>query len=465
MNCLSLILLLSASAALAGNTPPPSDAVTPSDAATPSDASAEEAGAEVSTAPTSSAPSTLAAPVQWKLDDGTAVFLVEDHRVPLVELRIQVPVGYFNPWFMENGGQEAFMNQYYDKEGTLRARADALAADVAFAVKEQRTLMKVRCLKRDLPAVVELVKDILNNTDYDPAELDRDQKGRDLDWKTALKEPDSRLGIAVTKALYAEGDARTVNSSELPAVVTDIDRLIATRDTMLRMPGRALGFGGDLTQAEAEVLAEGLFPEIAAALPDDMTPVLHDLNDRPPTLTESMEGLNQVYFAWFRESRPWDATDAAASRVATHVLGGHFYSRLNVALRHEGGETYGANASAGESAEHREYIISTYTRVDNRDATEARLREVVETFRADGITQQELDDTLGYMRGRLLFDQQAPASLLDDAIWEHGNQQMPGHSAAQVAEAEALTLEEVNAFIHEFYDPSAFTMLMLEPAE
>ena len=87
MKSLSLILLLSASAALAEDAPPPSDAETPSDA------SAEEAGAEVSTAPTSSAPSTLAAPVQWKLDDGTAVFLVEDHRVPLVELRIQVPVG------------------------------------------------------------------------------------------------------------------------------------------------------------------------------------------------------------------------------------------------------------------------------------------------------------------------------------------------------------------------------------
>ena len=43
-----------------------------------------------------------------------------------------------------------------------------------------------------------------------------------------------------------------------------------------------------------------------------------------------------------RESLPREDPDYPAFMVASHVLGGHFYSRLNVALRHEGGETYGA---------------------------------------------------------------------------------------------------------------------------
>ena len=43
---------------------------------------------------------------------------------------------------MVNRGRDserAFVDQYYDSEGTLRARADALAANVSFNVKEQRS--------------------------------------------------------------------------------------------------------------------------------------------------------------------------------------------------------------------------------------------------------------------------------------------------------------------------------------
>ena len=455
----AIALLMTASLGLATGTAPleppeTADAASLPDAAP---AAATEAAATEASRPA------LSAPVDWTLDDGTTVFLVEDHRVPLVELRVQVPTGYFHPWFMENGGQEAFTNQYQDSAGTLRARADALAADVAFGVKEQRAFVKLRCLKRDLPDAIKLLGDILSNTDYDVAQLERDQKSREIEWKSAMKDPESRSGIAILESLFADGDARRITATKPPEVVMDVEKLVATRDAMLRMPGRALGFGGDLTREEAAALADGLLPALVPELPEGVSPVLHPLQDRPPSLTETMPGLNQVYFSWYRDSVPWDAPGETALDVANHVLGGHFYSRLNVALRHEGGQTYGARASAETGTEPRPYIITTYTRADNKDATEATLREVLETFRAEGITQQELDDTIGYMRGRLLFGHQAPASVLDEALWEHGNDREPGHDAAQVAAAEALTLEEVNAFIASFYDPEAFTMLVVEP--
>jgi zinc protease len=424
---------------------------------------------EVAPAPEDVAPvEVLADPARggaerWTLDDGTHVVLVEDHRKPLVELRVQVPAGSYTPWFRDHGGKEAFLNQFYDPDAALRTRADALAADVSFSIKEQRSFLSVSCLKRDLPEVVALVRDILANTTYDPHELDRDQKTRQIDWKSSQKNPQQRSMQAAAAALYQPGDARLLPFTEPVDVVKDIDQLVATRDALLRMPGRALGFAGDLTRAEVDALAGDLLPPMVAEAPGERDIVVHDLRERAPTETVRMDGLNQVTFVWFRDGLVWDDPDYAAWRVASHVLGGHFYSRLNVALRHEGGETYGARVLWDGATEARIYALSTYTRTANADPTEAKLRAVMDTLRAEGITRQELDDAVGYMRGKRLFALQSPEGPLNDAMWELGTGNDPGFVDAEVEAAEALTLDEVNAFIRAYYDPAAFTMLRVEP--
>ena len=114
------------------------------------DVPAEDATAEAAAEPAPAPEPALKAPVVWAMDDATTAVLVEDHRAPLVELRIQVPAGTWTPWFIENSGEAAWLHQNYDPDGALRARADALAADVSFYTRQQRSLVSVSCLKRDL---------------------------------------------------------------------------------------------------------------------------------------------------------------------------------------------------------------------------------------------------------------------------------------------------------------------------
>jgi len=440
------------------------DAAPDTDAADAAEVVEAPAAEEVAEAPPEHEPA-LKAPVMWSLEDGTQVVFVEDHRVPLVELRIQLSAGNWTPWFRANGGSEAFYNTFYDPEGSLRTRADNLAASFHFSIKNQRSIVMVSCLKRDLPAVVELLGDVLSNTAYDPDELKRDQKNRQLGWKSSLKDPNFRSQQAAHALLFAEGDVRRQGYDEPLDVVQDLDQLVATRDTLLRLPGRALGFGGDLSREEAEALAVELLPPVSEAVPEDMEPVVLELLDPPDTATEPMENLTQVYLSWFREGLTWDHPDYARWLVANHALGGHFYSRLYVALRHEGGETYGVRAQLAGASEPRLYGLSTFTRTENIDTIEAKLRKTVETMRTEGITAEELEAAKGSMRGKLLFGQQSPGQVLNEALWELGNDREPGFDESVVEDVEALSLEEVNSFIEGFYEPSKFTMLITEPAE
>lgn len=404
-----------------------------------------------------------AAPVSWSLPDQTAVALVEDHRVPLVELRLSFPAGNFSPWFNEAHGAEAFELMLYDREGALRKRADALAAELSFGVDDYSSDLVVTCLKEDLPAVKALIRDVLANKDYDPAELKRAAQGRDVAWQASQKDFEFVLEQAGRRLLYPEGDPRRDKTEEPPKALQDAAALAAARDTLVALPGRVIGLAGDLTRAEAEALAADLLPPVGTA-PANLAPVFQPVNaGRPAAHSVTLPALTQVYFALGREDIAWGDADYAAALVANHVLGGHFFSRLYVALRHEGGETYGARVQRDPGPAPGPLALTTFTRAENAATTEQKLRGVLETFHKGGISADELIEAQRALEGARRLRSEAPGQILGTWVWEHARGLPAGWKDAQIAAAGALTVEQVNAMITRFYDPAAFTMLRLEP--
>ncbi len=399
----------------------------------------------------------------WALADGTAAFLVEDHRVPLVTLRVEVPVGGEMPWAAENHAQEAWELSHFDPDGALRARADALAASLNLSMVDNRSTLSLSVLARDLDAGVALVKDIFANQAYDPAELKRTGQGRTIGWKSSLKDPEFRRSQAAARLIFQPGDVRLMAYEEPAPVEKRSAVLAATRDTMLSLPGRAVGLSGDLDRARADAVFAGLLPPISSSPPAIARGVLPLRTDRPATSQEAMSPLTQVYISLFRDGLAWTDDRYPAWRVANHVLGGHFFSRLYVALRHDGGDTYGASAGGGVGHEPGLYQLMTFSRVDNSAAIQDKLKGALATFQQGGITEEERLGALGFLEGRLLFGQQAPDQRLAKAMQERSHGLPIGFEASVIERIKAVSLDEINAFIRSFYDPAAFTLLTVEP--
>ncbi|MCK6524351.1 insulinase family protein [Myxococcota bacterium] len=411
------------------------------------------------------APRPKATPAIWTVSEGTEAVLVEDHRVPEVVLIVEIPVGTYSPWMIAQHGVEAWELQMYDADGALRARADALAADLSVYCEPRTCTLELVALKRDLAASVALVQDVLKNTSYDKAELKRTDQGRKIGWKGSQTDPDFRLSQTTARLLFAEGDPRLLPYEEPTKVLRDPAALAAARDTALRLPGRRVGFAGDLTRAEAEAIAATLLPPVSVEIPADIAPAYVDVRaDRPTSHVETMDNLTQIYFALMRDGITLEDPSYPAFLVANHVLGGHFFSRLYVSLRHEGGETYGAYTRGGGAATASVYSLSTFTRVENKATTEAKLRGVLTTFHEGGITEQERIEAVGYLQGSELFDQQSPYNLLSTTLNELTLGLPPGAFAEATQKAAALSTEEINTFIKAHYDPAAFSLVTVEPA-
>jgi len=398
------------------------------------------------------------------LEEGTDLVLLEDHRVPLVDLVIEFPVGSWSPWARKHHAEEAFTIQLHDPENRLRARADELGLALALIVEPWSSRLEISCLREDLEATLALVRELLANREFDRDELKRWKKERALGWAASRKDPHFVLAQAQARIFFSPGDPRRRGWEQPREPRLDVGRLAAVRDQVVRLPGRVIALAGDLSRDEARRAAVDLLPPVLAQPPAGLDPILPPLaaggrKDRVIPL----RGLNQVYFAYGRPSLDYQDEDWPAFMVADHVLGGHFYSRLYVALRHRGGETYGARTINRGGVAVDSYALTTYTRSANAGTAERKLREVLSRFWAGGITAEERRDAIGFLRGRRLLARQAPEQVLGRTLWErrHG---FPGGFRDQLVERAAeLSRDEINAFIRRFYDPAGFVMIRVVP--
>ena len=406
-----------------------------------------------------------AALTPFALDDGTQAVLVEDHREPVASIVVELPAGRFSPWAVSHHAVEAFELMDRDPARALGRRADALAVALTLDVTARASTLRATCLKANFDAMLALIKDVLANPSYDRDELVRAKREQQILWRGRETDVGFRVRQAAARALYAEDDPRRLPYEKPAPIETDPAVLVAARDVLLRLPGRIIGFAGDVTLDEARRGAAGLLPPPASEAPADLSPRYLPLRPAPIAASADVKvrRLTQVYFLDARDSIPWDDPRRPALRIADHVLAGHFYARLWVALRHESGDTYGVGTIDEGGAKPGVYGAATYTRLANAGAIEAKLRAAMKTFATEGITEAERADAAGYLLGHRAFDRQEPGQILARFLTERRAGLAPGTLDAIDDRAASLGLDEVNAFIRAYFDPQRFTMIRAVP--
>lgn len=407
-----------------------------------------------------------AAVATFAVDAGTEGVLVEDHRAPVVAVTIEFPVGSWSPWARAHHADDAFTFQDDDPERSLRKRADALAASIDLDMGDRSASVALRCLKDDLAAVLVLAKDILANTRYDPHELKRARRQSPILWRGNETDVAFRMAQATARTLFTPDDPRRLPYEKPDAVGTDVAELVAARDLLIRLPGRIIGFAGDLTLDEAKAAAAGLLPAPLTAVPAGIAPRLGAIlpaASRAKAQYIEVRRLTQVYLALGRDSLPWTDPRRPAFLVADHVLGGHFYSRLYVALRHDAGDTYGAGTRERGDVVPGAYAATTFTRAGNATLIEAKLRYVMDRFRKEGISETERAAAISYLRGNRALHRQSAGQILGRFLTERRLGLAPGFLDAQIERASAMSLAEINAFIRDYYYSAQWSMLRAVP--
>jgi len=290
---------------------------------------------------------TLAAPVQsWTTAQGTRVYFIETHALPIVDVQISFLAGSaFDPPALP--GLASMTASLLDQGAGARNEkevAETLAdigAQMSSGAGMDSASVSLRTLsdpERRATAVA-LMVDALTQPHFDGAVFKRDQARSVAGLKEALTKPQVLSQRAYMSAIYPDHPYGRLTTPESLAQLSRSDVALFWRQHYSAARA-SIALVGDLTRAEAEALAIRL----TEALPADQADVPRTLPKPAVTAAQVVRVDHPASQAHLLVGMPSVARDDAeqiALQVGNYTLGGGgFVSLLTKSVREDRGYAY-----------------------------------------------------------------------------------------------------------------------------
>jgi zinc protease len=326
----------------------------------------------------------LPVPVQFKLDNGLKVLLVEEHTLPLITAEVLSRSGSDNDEPGKSG--VASLTAQIMSDGTVSRDLATLSSDEerigAFfneSVAMDSSSISTSVLTSHADKALELLADVAEHPAFRTEDMDRDRKLRLLSIAQEADDVEStakRVGPELVFGDQPYGFSPDGTTASIKTLTyADITRFYADH---YGPQDSALLLVGDVTRAEAERLALKYFgnwssrtlgeTQLPAPTPQHPTRVV--IVDNP--------GAPQTALYAFGLGVPKNSPDADRLDLMNYSLGGSFSSRLNMNLRELHGYTYAASSSFLEYRAGGEFYAGGLVRTD---VTAAAAKELIVEIR------------------------------------------------------------------------------------
>lgn len=291
-------------------------------------------------------------PIQkHKLSNGLAVWIVEQHEVPLAQINLLVKAGAGADPVGKYGVASMTANMLDEGAGAKSALelADAiefLGAQLATTSTFDYSAVRLSVPVARLPDALPLMGDVALHPTFPSAELERLRKERLTRLLQARDDPAAIIEIAFPRLVFGEthryGTAAGGGEAQVKAM--RLDDLRAFHGTYYRPEHSTLLVVGDLTAATVMPLVEhifGVWKGTGPATPVPAIPIAPQLTKRQVYVVDKPGAAqSQIRIGWV--GIPRSTPDYPTLQVLNTILGGSFTSRLNTNLRETHGYSYGA---------------------------------------------------------------------------------------------------------------------------
>jgi zinc protease len=370
----------------------------------------------------------------------------------------------------------AMLGGLIDKGGAGMSRAqisdafDQLRAEVSFGASGQSLSVGITTVRQHLPAVLALVGRLLREPALPADALDERRRQQLAAIAAQRSEPGAVAGNALQRHgnPYPRGDPRHAPSfdeteQDLNAVTVDAVRTVHRR--FLSAAAGEFSAVGDMDPAAVRTAlaqafgdwrapAGGALPFVRVPQPLVAPPPLRQLLATPDKPNANLLLAQPLAL---NDTHP----DYPAMLVANHLLGGDANARLWARIREKDGLSYDVRSGVAwnsfEPASR--WQASAIFAPQNQPKVEAALKEEVARALQDGFSQKELDEgRVGLLNQRRLGRAQDPAvagALVNNLYLQRrfALQQATDDAIA------ALTVDQVNAALRRYIDPSRWVVV------
>lgn len=310
-------------------------------------------------------------------------------------------VADFMPSMMTKGTKLLTRQQIRDQldQNSASLGASGSAGEASFVIQTKRD---------KLPAVLELLRQILREPVFPTSELDILKQGQRADLEQAMTDPQQLALRAVRRVLspYPVGDVRYYPTIEEELKLTESLTATAVKQLYSDMLGAQAGqivVVGDFDEDSTVAALSGMLKGWKSKQPYERIARRGDIDVKAETIKiETPDKANAFYFAGGIMPLRDDDPDYPALVMGNYILGaGALSSRLGDRIRQKEGLSYGVGSSLGASSLDKRATITFYAIYNpaNLDKLSTAIRQEVDKILESGVTQKELDDARqGYLQ-------------------------------------------------------------------
>ena len=389
----------------------------------------------------------------WQTSTGAAVYFVENHSLPMIDLSVNFAAGSaYDPaeksglagvtkYMMSLGagglGEDVISNQLSDVGAGLGGDFDL-----------DRAAFKLRTLSsnKEKSQALATLKTILQQPDFSEKVLAREKARMIASLQEAATQPESIASQAFMTALYGthpyaqDGDGTEASIKQLKR-----EDLVHFYQQFYGAKGAVIALIGDLTREEANQMAENLTSGLPAATQaHSIAPVALPT---APVEKRIPHPASQSHILLGYPGTKRGDPDLFPLTVGNYILGGGgFVSRLTEEVREKRGLVYSVYSYFSPMQAFGSFQIGLQTKKEQADEALKVVHATLDKFLKNGVTEQELKAAKSNMIGGFPMRIDSNKKILDYLsvigfyklplnYLDEYNQKVAAVTAAQIKEA------------------------------
>jgi len=402
----------------------------------------------------------LPKPVEFKLDNGLTVLVLEDHKLPLVTLRLTIlGAGALNdPPDMPG---LANMTAAILREGTasrdskqIAEESDRLGASI-FASSpfgSETATISASGLSDNMPQWLALTADILLHPSFPPSELAKLKQREKVQLQQQRSSPNFLVNERFSRAVYGNHPAAITSPTVASIDAITLEALKNWHDNRYVPQNAILGVTGDIRPADLKQALQVLASWKASDFKTPADPATKPaagkkiyLVDRPNSVQTS------IYLGNIAVSRT--DPDYLAMTVMDQLVGGSAAARLFLDLREQKGYTYGAYSRLIARKFAGPWYEFANVRTEVTDGSMQGFLDEIQRIRDEKVPESELEETKRALVAHFALALENPNELLDFAITQKIYGLPADYWDTYPAKISAITAEQVQRVARKYIDP------------
>jgi len=399
------------------------------------------------------------------LENGIVLYILEDHELPLVNIRALIKTGtMYDPqskegvaeltaYVMRTGGTSKLKSAEIDRQ------FDFMAASASISMSMESAQVNFSVLNKDLDPGLDLLSQIIIHPAFEQEKFELAKQLTDEDLRR-LKDDPQKLAFREFNRLIYSNDPRGRLSSHKSLANIERDDLIKFHSRFFQPGNIMFAVSGDITKDEAVIKFNKFFGDWKAK---DISAGIDPPSQKSNTGIYFLDKeIPQSTIISGRFAASKNDPDFYAFTVLDFILGsGGFPSRIVSVVRNNEGLAYSAGSFYRAKPAYGIFGTYAFTKTASTIKTLTLLDSVLENIKSDKITAKEIDWAKKSINNGFIFSFSTPEQI----VWQQMNleyEKLPSDFLLNYRnKIENVTIEDLNKVAVKYLNKSKNVVLIL----